>query len=150
VSVGAQIVNLLLELKEKMALSTLFISHDLAVVSAVADRVAVMYAGRIVEEGPVAEIVTRPLHPYTAALLSAAGVPDAAGTRRRRIVLEGEPPRTASATAGCPFHPRCPIARPRCAGESPFPPSLRTDHPVACFFPGELAPDAPAPAGAPV
>ena len=142
VSVAAQVLNLLAELREKSHLSYLFISHDLAVVSRVADRIAVMYLGRIVEEGSAAAIVARPLHPYTAALLSASPETDPA-RRRPRIALSGEPPSPASPPSGCAFHPRCPIARPRCREETPklFPtPDGRR---VACFFPGELAPGAP-------
>ncbi len=142
VSVAAQVLNLLAELREKSHLSYLFISHDLAVVSRVADRIAVMYLGRIVEEGSAAAIVVRPLHPYTAALLSASPETDPA-RRRPRIALSGEPPSPASPPSGCAFHPRCPIARPRCREETPklFPtPDGRR---VACFFPGELAPGAP-------
>jgi peptide/nickel transport system ATP-binding protein len=137
VSVAAQVLNLLTELKEKTGLSYLFISHDLAVVSSVSDRIAVMYLGRIVEVGTPAELLAFPLHPYTAALLSAAreGEPSA---RSDRIPLRGEPPSPAQPPSGCAFHPRCPIARPRCAEESPPLAPAADGRPVACFFPGEL------------
>ena len=139
VSVAAQVLNLLAELREKSHLSYLFISHDLAVVSRVADRIAVMYLGRIVEEGSASAIVARPLHPYTAALLSAAPETDPT-LRRPRIALSDEPPSPASLPTGCAFHPRCPIARPRCREETPpLAPSFE-GRLVACFFPGELAP----------
>jgi oligopeptide/dipeptide ABC transporter ATP-binding protein len=138
VSVAAQVLNLLAELREKSGLSYLFISHDLAVVSSFADRIAVMYLGRIVEIGTPAELLANPLHPYTAALLSAA--PDGDGSSARpRIPLRGEPPSIVMQPSGCAFHPRCPIARPRCSLESPtLAPSA--GRPVACFFPGEVFP----------
>jgi oligopeptide/dipeptide ABC transporter ATP-binding protein len=139
VSVAAQVLNLLTELKEKSGLSYLFISHDLAVVSNLSDRIAVMYLGRIVELGAPSEILARPLHPYTAALVSAAreGEPSAIPPR---IALRGEPPSPADPPRGCAFHPRCPIARPRCAEESPSLEPAADGRPVACFFPGELSP----------
>ena len=141
VSIAAQVLNLLLGLKEKHGLSYLFISHDLAVVSGIADRVAVMYLGRIVEEGSAADVISRPLHPYSATLVSAAPEPDPTAPARR-IPLAGEPPSPAAPPPGCAFHPRCPIARPRCREETPplfvFPGGRR----AACFFPGELQPAA--------
>jgi peptide/nickel transport system ATP-binding protein len=140
VSVAAQVLNLLLDLREKKGLSYLFISHDLATVERISDRIAVMYLGRIVEEGPAREVTSRPLHPYTTALLSAVPDPDPA-SGRLRVVLHGEPPSPADPPSGCAFHPRCPIARPRCREETPplfpFPPGRS----AACFFPGELDPE---------
>ena len=138
VSVRAQIVNLLAELQRRRSLAMLFVAHDLALVEQVADRIAVLYLGRIVEEGERAELLARPLHPYTSALLSAVPVPDP-GRRRQRIVLAGEPPDAAAPPAGCRFHPRCPISRPRCAREDPALVETAPGRRVACHFPGELA-----------
>jgi oligopeptide/dipeptide ABC transporter ATP-binding protein len=139
VSVAAQIVNLFLDLREKTGLASLFISHDLAVVARVSDRIAVMSLGKIVEEGTAGAVTARPLHPYTAALLSAVPEPDPASLRRR-IVLPGEPPSPAAIPSGCSFHPRCPIARPRCRDETPALALAGDRQSVACFYPGELAP----------
>jgi oligopeptide/dipeptide ABC transporter ATP-binding protein len=139
VSVRAQIVNLLVRLQERLGLSLLLIAHDLALVEHVADRVAVMYLGRIVELGRRDALFGRPLHPYTVSLLSAVPVPRAGG--RRRVALFGEPPDPADPPGGCPFHPRCPAARPRCAVEAPelAPPAEGpADRAVACHYPGEL------------
>jgi len=136
VSIAAQIVNLLLDLRERAGLSYLFISHDLAVVSRVADRIAVLYLGAIVEEGPAEDLVRRPLHPYTAALIAAAADPDPIA-RRSSAPLPGEPPSAADPPSGCAFHPRCPIARPRCSQEAPALAEVEPGRSVACFYPGE-------------
>jgi len=137
VSIAAQVVNLLLDLRDQFGLSYLFISHDLAVVRRISDRIAVMYLGRIVEEGPAVELTARPLHPYTAALLSAAPEPDPAAAPSR-IALSGEPASPAAPPPGCAFHPRCPIARPRCQQESPALAGIEPGRLAACFYPGEL------------
>jgi oligopeptide/dipeptide ABC transporter ATP-binding protein len=105
VSVQAQVVNLLLDLQEKHGLSYLFISHDLSVVSHIADRIAVMYLGNVVEYGTVSAIIDKPLHPYTQALIDAVPVPGRQGQLR---VIRGEAPSPINPPPGCPFHTRCP------------------------------------------
>jgi len=132
VSVQAQILNLLKQLQNELGLSYLFITHNLAVVSYLADRVAVMYLGRIVEEGPVAEVLERPLHPYTQSLLSAVPQVDPA-SRREIIRLEGDLPSPANPPQGCHFHPRCPHAMPRCSVTYPDV-SFSGEHSVRCFL----------------
>jgi oligopeptide/dipeptide ABC transporter ATP-binding protein len=118
VSVQAQMLNLLKEVQERRGLTYIFISHDLGVVRHMSDRIAVMYLGRIVEQGATAEVTTRPLHPYTRALLSA--VPSLTRKRGERVRLRGEPPKPTAPPSGCPFHPRCPIAQERCATDVPL------------------------------
>ncbi len=117
VSVQAQILNLMAELQERLGLTYLFISHNLAVVSLVADRVGVMYSGRIVELAPAAQIFSRPRHPYTRMLLDA--VPDLGMSGRPRTPVAGEVPNPLAPPPGCAFHPRCPHANPRCQREVP-------------------------------
>jgi peptide/nickel transport system ATP-binding protein len=132
VSVQAQILNLLKHLQNRLGLSYLFITHNLSVVAYLADRVAVMYLGRIVEEGPVAEVLERPLHPYTRALLSV--VPRIAADSERRVIrLEGELPSPASPPRGCHFHPRCPAVMPACRQHYPGE-SGDGEHQVRCFL----------------
>jgi oligopeptide transport system ATP-binding protein len=137
VSVAAQIVNLLLELRERSGLAYLFIAHDIAIVSRIADRIAVFYLGRIVEEGAAAALIEKPLHPYTAALIAAVPEPAPDVSEEPRM-LAGEPPWAGQAPSGCPFHPRCPIARDRCRQERPELVDAGGGRRVACFFPGEL------------
>ena len=118
VSVKAQIVNLFAELRETLGLALMFISHDLAVVEHLTDRVAVMYLGRIVEIADRKAVFGRPHHPYTRALLSAISVPDPTA-RRDRMILEGDLPSPIDPPPGCPFHTRCPFAFARCRIEAP-------------------------------
>lgn len=117
VSVQAQVINLLADLKERLGLAYLFISHDLAVVGHLSDRVAVMYLGRVVELAPARTLYDTPLHPYTRALLAAAPVVDPA--RRTPASLSGDPPDPADPPCGCRFHPRCALAVPACAASEP-------------------------------
>jgi oligopeptide transport system ATP-binding protein len=113
VSIQAQILNLLEDLQQKLGLTYLFIGHDLSVIRHISDTVAVMYLGKIVEMGSVDDIFDRPTHPYTKALLSAVPIPDP-DDDRRRTVLTGDVPSPINPPSGCPFHPRCPEARPEC------------------------------------
>ncbi len=132
VSVQAQILNLLKDLQERHGLTYIFISHDLNVVRYMSDRIAVMYLGKIVEQGPANAVATRPLHPYTRALLSAA--PDLERRRGQRIRLSGEPPKPTNPPSGCAFHPRCPMAQPRCSVETPQLREWLPGHVAACHF----------------
>ncbi len=146
VSIQAQVINVLEELQATMNLSYLFIAHDLAVVRHIADRVAVMHLGRIVEMGPVLDLYERPLHPYTTALLSAVPLPDPVEERsRRRIILDGEIPSPANPPPGCRFSGRCWLRRQLgdpeiCSVEDPdlvASESGGEEHTVACHFPGQ-------------
>ena len=118
VSVKAQVINLLLNLQERHGLSYLFISHDLSVVSNIADRIAVMYLGKIVESGTTKQIIEDPHHPYTRALISAVPEPGKKTLDGYRV-LAGETPSSSSPPAGCRFHPRCPKAMPDCSRKEP-------------------------------
>ena len=135
VSIQAQVVNLLQDLQAEYGLTYLFITHDLSMVRHLCDRVAVMYLGRIVEMAPVEDLYTRPLHPYTQALLSAIPVPDpAVEAHRQRIILTGDVPNPADPPPGCTFHTRCPMAFDRCRTESPRLQEVSSGHSVSCFL----------------
>jgi oligopeptide/dipeptide ABC transporter ATP-binding protein len=136
VSVQAQVVNLFQDLQRELGLAYLFISHDLALVSHLSHRIAVMYLGRVVEIGPADEVFDRPKHPYSVVLSS---------MRRPvgdQITADGDPPSLLSPPSGCAFHPRCPVARPVCSTTTPeltvLPGPATAAHQVACHFPGDL------------
>jgi oligopeptide/dipeptide ABC transporter ATP-binding protein len=131
VSIRAEILNLLASLRETRGISVLFITHDLGTVAYFADRIAVMYLGRIVEKGQTLEVLERPLHPYTKALLSVMPVPNPR-LRRERIILQGETPNPINLPGGCRFHPRCPIVQPRCREVDPEWREIEAGHWAAC------------------
>jgi oligopeptide transport system ATP-binding protein len=138
VSIQAQILNLLAELTRTMNLSLIFIAHDLSVVKHISNRVAVMYLGKIVELGRAEDVIERPVHPYTRALVSAIPTPDPdRELSRQRIVLAGDPPSPINPPSGCPFHPRCLYAQDRCREiVPPLAPFAGRD--VACIRAGEI------------
>jgi peptide/nickel transport system ATP-binding protein/oligopeptide transport system ATP-binding protein len=143
VSVQAQVLNLLSDLQRSLHLTYVLIVHDLAVAEYAAHRVVVLYRGKVMELAATEELFRRPLHPYTAALLSAIPQPDpAASSRRQRIVLQGDISSGSQDTTGCRFAARCPIGRDRSLCRTTEPPLVenRAEHWVACHFPGELAP----------
>lgn len=135
VSIQAQVVNLLENLQDVLGLTYLFISHDLSMIRHIADRVAVMYLGKIMELADVETLYNEPAHPYTQALLSAVPVPDPeVEATRRRVILEGDIPSPANPPPGCPFNTRCPMAQERCVAEVPEWRELESGHWVACHF----------------
>ncbi|MHA2222842.1 MAG: ABC transporter ATP-binding protein [Candidatus Thorarchaeota archaeon] len=137
VSIRAEILNLLLNLREELGLTYLFITHDLAVATYIADRIGIMYLGKIAELGPAHEVAFNPLHPYTRALISA--VPSGDPTVKRRVEsLKGEPPSPINVPTGCRFHPRCPYAQEICVREVPEDRDMGEGHIVSCHFAGEL------------
>jgi peptide/nickel transport system ATP-binding protein len=139
------VLNLLQRLKAQLGLAYLFVSHDLSVVRNIADRVSVIYLGRTVEAGEVAEVFERPQHPYTQALLSAVPLPDPVAERRRaRVLLAGDPPSPTTRHTGCRFRTRCPVYatlaaedRQVCERDVPEPLPHADDHVAACHFPRE-------------
>ncbi|MGI8695647.1 MAG: ABC transporter ATP-binding protein [Mycobacteriales bacterium] len=136
VSIQAQIVNLLADLQQEFALTYLFIAHDLGVVRAVSDRVAVMYLGKIVELSPAEDFYQRPIHPYSEALLSAVPIPDPdKSEQREQIVLEGDVPSPVTPPSGCRFHPRCRHATEICVRQEPQLVTYADGHLAACHHP---------------
>jgi len=134
VSIQAQILNLIKQLKEKLGLALLFISHDLAAVKYISDRVAVMYLGNLVEVLEAGGLVERAVHPYTRFLLSAVPLPDPAQKNIGPALLQGEPPNPANPPSGCRFHPRCPRALDICSREMPTLREISKRHRVACHL----------------
>ena len=146
VSIQAGVINLLDELRAKLNLSYLFVAHDLSVIRHIADRVAVMYLGKLVEVGDVDAVFEAPRHPYTQALLSAIPIPDPAKERsRHRILLKGDLPSPANPPKGCRFVTRCPVfetlmegEKQVCQGAHPEFSTIGADHDVACYYPRQL------------
>ena len=133
VSIQAQVINLLSDLKDQLDLTMLFIAHDLAVVEHICDRVAVMYLGKIMEIAPSRTLYNDPNHPYTEALLSAVPVPEP-GHRQKRTVLSGDIPSAINPPSGCVFRSRCPRAEAICATETPELKQIGPDHFSACHL----------------
>jgi oligopeptide/dipeptide ABC transporter ATP-binding protein len=143
VSIQADMLNLFADLQREFNLTYVFISHDLRVVAHVSDRVAVMYFGKIVELGPAGELMARPLHPYTQALLSAEPEPVPVHLRhKQRVILKGEIPSALAPPSGCRFHTRCPLAVERCVSEEPAWREIDPGRFVACHFVGQPIPAA--------
>lgn len=137
VSIQAQVINLLKDLQQEFGLTYLFISHDLAVVEHVSDRLAVMYLGKIAELADSVEIYQTPLHPYTQALLSASPIPDPT-LKRDRIILKGDVPSPIDPPHGCRFHTRCLYAEDICSQREPQLKEVKENHLAACFFAGSV------------
>ena len=133
VSIQAQILNLLKDMQAQLGLSYLFIAHNLAVVEHISHRVAVMYVGQMVELGVTNQLFSKPLHPYTEALLSAAPIPEPNRTQER-IILRGEVANPANPPSGCYFHPRCRYATERCVKEKPALREVTPGHHAACHY----------------
>jgi oligopeptide/dipeptide ABC transporter ATP-binding protein len=133
VSIRAEIVNLMVDLVKKSSASIIFISHDIALAKHIADRIAVMYLGKVMEQAPSQALVDNPLHPYTQALISAVPVPDPE-SKRTKDVISGEIPSPVDPPSGCRFHTRCPYAHERCTKEEPMLMEVEKDHFVACHL----------------
>lgn len=132
VSIQAQVINLLMDLQQKLNLTFLFIAHDLKVVEHISNRVAVMYLGKIVETATSYDLYLKPKHPYTKALLSAIPIPDP-NRKGEKIILKGDVPSPIHPPTGCQFHPRCPIRQPHCSQSTPPPTQFSENHFASCF-----------------
>jgi oligopeptide/dipeptide ABC transporter ATP-binding protein len=140
VSIQAQVVNLLDDLQDELGLSYVFIAHDLSVVRHVSDRIAVMYLGKLMEVSPAKELYSKPIHPYTQALLSALPIPDPNENRaRKRDVIGGEPPNPINPPSGCRFHTRCPHATEICSQAEPPLAEYANGHVAACHHPQNVS-----------
>jgi peptide/nickel transport system ATP-binding protein/oligopeptide transport system ATP-binding protein len=152
VSIRTELLRLMLDLRRERGLTYLFITHDLSLAWVIADRIAVMYLGKIMEIGPAEAVIRSPGNPYTKALVSVSPSPDPpdAGTRARRTILVGETPDAAHIPTGCRFHPRCPVAFDRCKVEEPPLFDLGGGQAAACWLvePGRPAADGPSPVAA--
>ena len=135
VSIQAQVLNLLRDVQEQYSLTYLFISHDLAVVEMISDRIGVMYLGTIMEVAPNEELYSNPQHPYTQALLSAVPIPDPT-IEKKHVLIEGDLPSPTNIPSGCPFHTRCPHATEKCSAEVPTTKEVKPGHFVNCHYPG--------------
>ena len=133
VTIQAQILELVKELRQKLGMAIIWITHDLGVIAGIADRVMVMYGGQVVEQAPVRELFSNPLHPYTRALLET--LPGFVGTRSKRLrTIEGQPPSLDRQPTSCPFRARCRHAMDQCARENPPIRTIANGHDVACFW----------------
>lgn len=137
VSIRSQVINLMMDLQREHDLTYLFISHDLSLIKYISSRVVVMYLGKVVETARKKDLFDEPLHPYTKALMSAIPVPNP-DFKKQRIILQGDVPSPVNPPKGCPFHPRCPVAKPICSNEKPVLKEIKEEHFVACHFPGSL------------
>ncbi|MEM9779016.1 MAG: ABC transporter ATP-binding protein, partial [Pseudomonadota bacterium] len=137
VSIQAQIINILEDLKEEFGLTLIVIAHDLAVIRHMSDRVAVMYLGQIVETGPIDQLFEAPAHPYTEALLAAIPIASV-GARKAHVAVEGDPPDPISPPSGCRFHTRCAYAQAQCRSGAPTLRDLGEGRQAACHFIGAL------------